>query len=125
MAHQPTPYSGSMKTVLIPQGHCIAGALITLLSTFAGERSAPATYADIMGCETGCPVVATGWPLIFVRDYPGMSVVMTADIMEVWFAGDRFDWVAFLINVAAWAVASSFATRMIQRALNSGHKSAG
>jgi ABC-type enterobactin transport system permease subunit len=82
----------------------LIGAALTLLSTFAGERSATATYPDIMGCETGCPVVATGWPLIFVRDYTGMSVVHTADIMEVWFAADQLDWVPFLLNVIFWSL---------------------
>jgi len=81
----------------------LIGTSVTLLSTFIGERSARAIYPDIMGCETGCDVVATGWPLIFVRDYLGMSVGNTADIMEVWFAADRFDWTPFLLNVAVWS----------------------
>jgi len=82
----------------------VVGLLTTLVSTFVGERSAPATYPDIMGCEVTCEVVATGWPLIFVRDYLGMSVGKRADIMEVWFAADRFDTGPFIINVIVWAV---------------------
>jgi hypothetical protein len=81
----------------------VAGVIITLLSSFVGERSARATYPDIMGCEQGCTVLATGWPLVFVRDYTGMSVVNTADISEVIFAGDRLDWLTFLANVAFWS----------------------
>ena len=79
------------------------GVALTLLTTFVWERSATATYPDIMGCETGCRVVATGWPLVFVRDYTGMSVVNTADILEVLFAADRFDWVPFLVNALFWS----------------------
>jgi hypothetical protein len=56
-----------------------------------------------MGCETGCSVVATGWPLVFVRDYTGMSVVNTADILEVLFAADTFDWPPFLANALFWS----------------------
>jgi hypothetical protein len=56
-----------------------------------------------MGCQDSCTVIATGWPLIFVRDYTGMSVVKTANIMEVWFAADRFDWLPFLLNVIFWS----------------------
>jgi hypothetical protein len=62
-----------------------------------------ATYPDIMGCEESCRVAATGWPFVFVRDYTGMSVVNTADIMEVWFAADQFDWLPFLANVIFWS----------------------
>ena len=86
--------------------HGLVGVTLTLLSTFAGGRSAFAQYPDIMGCESGCSVVATGWPLTFVRDYLGMSVVNTADIMEVWFAADRFAWLPFLANVAVWSFVS-------------------
>ena len=79
------------------------GALATLLSTFVGERSAGATYPEIMGCETGCRVVATGWPFVFVRDYTGMSVVNSASILEVLLAADRFDPLPFCANLIAWA----------------------
>jgi hypothetical protein len=80
----------------------IVGMVLTLASSFVGERSANATYPDIMGCETGCRVTATGWPLVFVRDYTGMSVVNTANVLEVWFAADRFDWQPFLLDVIFW-----------------------
>ena len=81
----------------------ILGCLLTLLSTFAAARTATATYPEIMGCESGCTVAATGWPLTFVRDYPGMSVVNTADILEVAMAADRIDWLPFMIDQAAWS----------------------
>jgi hypothetical protein len=32
-----------------------------------------------------------------------MSVINTADIMEVWFAADRFDWVPFLADLIFWS----------------------
>ncbi|WP_426020361.1 hypothetical protein [Brevundimonas sp. DWR2-3-1b1] len=86
--------------------HGCAGAALTLLSTFVGARSITVVDPEIMGCEHGCNVVATGWPLTFVSDYLGMSVVNTADITEVWFAADRFDWRMFLINAAVWTLAS-------------------
>lgn len=74
----------------------------TILSTYLGARRASATYPDIMGCEVSCEVAATGWPLIFVRDYTGMSVVNRADFGEVLFAADRLDWPAFLLNLLVW-----------------------
>lgn len=82
----------------------LIGIVVTLLSTFVGQRWANATYPDIMGCEEGCRVVATGWPLVFVRDYTGMSVVNTADILEVILAADRLDWPPFCANVIFWTV---------------------
>jgi hypothetical protein len=95
--------------------HAALGLAITLTSTFAGNRSAEATYQDVMGCEVGCTVVATGWPFVFVRDYLGMSVIKRADISEVWFAADRFDWVPFLVNVAIWALASLFVATLVAK----------
>lgn len=79
------------------------GVVLALLSTFVGEREAAAMYPEILGCETGCRVAASGWPLVFVRDYTGMSVVGTADVLEVWLAADRFDPLPFLADAAFWS----------------------
>jgi hypothetical protein len=98
----------------------VAGVITTLLSTFVGTRSATATYPDIMGCEESCQVAATGWPLIFVRDYLGMSVVNTADILEIWFAADQFAWTPFLLNLVFWSGLAFAALRIILR--RSGNK---
>lgn len=95
-----------MKAKIALVIHGCVGAVLTLFSTFVGKRSAVAVYSDIMGCENGCDVVATGWPMIFVSDYLGMSMVNTADITEVWFAADRFDWLMFLVNAAFWTFLS-------------------
>lgn len=98
--------------------HCLIGVAIALLSTFVASRSALVAYPEILGCEKGCNVVATGWPFTFVSDYLGMSVVNSADITEVWFAADRFSWEPFLLNVGVWALASSaimWVTRRIIR----------
>ena len=95
-----------MRRALLLPLHCTVGMAVTLSSTFIGKRSALASYPDVMGCEDSCVVAATGWPLIFVRDYLGMSVVNAADIMEVWFAADRFDWLPFWANVAFWTLLS-------------------
>lgn len=100
------PRAGTLKALSAVLAHGLAGSALTLASTFVAERAGIAVYPDVMGCESGCRVVATGWPLIFVRDYLGMSVVDTADIMEVWFAADRFAWPPFLLDVAVWSLAS-------------------
>lgn len=95
--------------------HAVVAVCLSLLSTFVGERSAQVAYSDIMGCETGCEVVATGWPFVFVRDFPGMSVVNKADITEVWFAADRFDWPALLADLGFWAALSLGGTALMTR----------
>ena len=72
-----------------------------------------------MGCEVSCDVVATGWPFVFVRDYTGMSVVNSADITEVIFAGDRLDWLPFAVNVAIWSAGCLLLIWALRRALRS------
>ncbi|HZG46929.1 MAG TPA: hypothetical protein VEZ41_11795 [Allosphingosinicella sp.] len=79
------------------------GLCLALLSTFVVEGSATATYPEVQGCEDGCTVTATGWPLLFVRDYSGISVINTAHILEVWFGADRFDWFPFIIVWMFWS----------------------
>ena len=96
----PSDQGSTMVRIIVA---ALIGLLLTPLTTFVVERSATATYPDIMGCESGCVVTATGWPLVFVRDYTGMSVINRADILEVWIAGDRFDWLPFLLNVVFWS----------------------
>lgn len=109
------PRRSWVALVLRASGALLLGVTVTLLSTFAGERWAMATYPDIMGCETGCRVVATGWPLVFVRDYLGMSVSNTADIMEVFFAADRFDWLPFFANAIFWTICWLLLLRLRRR----------
>jgi hypothetical protein len=92
-----------------------AGTIAPMISTFAGQRMARATYADIMGCENGCEVAASGWPFVFVHDYPGMSVVNKANISEVWFAADKFDCAPFLLNVLVWSLLCFAVTAFLPR----------
>lgn len=98
--------------------HAVVGVVWSLLSSFVGQRPAEATFPDIMGCEATCRVATSGWPFAFVRDYPGMSVVGRADVSEVWFAADRFDWAPFLADVGAWGLASLAVAALMARCVN-------
>lgn len=37
-------------------------------------RTLRMVYPDILGCETGCAVVAGGLPFAYAADYPGLSL---------------------------------------------------
>lgn len=50
-----------------------------------------------------------------MRDYTGMSVVNTADILEVWLAADRFDRLPFVADVAFWSALAWLALSRLAR----------
>lgn len=84
----------------------VAGALGLMLasgSSFAARGTAAAIYPDVMGCEQGCIVAASGWPLRYTLDYPGLSVAGRTDLFEAWLGSDRFHAVPFAVDWAAWA----------------------
>jgi hypothetical protein len=87
--------------------------VLSLLSSFLSKSRAMATYPDIMGCEVSCDVAAAGWPLAFLRDYPGMSVVNRVDLVEVLLAADKLSWPAFLGNTLIWSAAVWLAWRLV------------
>lgn len=118
------PRSGGMRAALALLLHGLAAVVMTLLTTFGGERPVVAVYPDVMGCEAGCVVVGTGWPLTFVRDYLGMSVIDTANIMEVWFAADRFAWLPFFFDAGVWSLVFWAASSAFRRLRLVGRKRA-
>ena len=107
----------SRNAVARALGSVVLGSSCALQSTFVGERTARATYPEVMGCEVSCEVVATGWPLVFIRDYTGMSVVNSADISEVVFAADKLDLIPFGIDAALWSILSWLVLRLSSLAL--------
>ena len=67
----------------------IAGLALALASSaYAGQ--AQALHAEIMGCEHGCTVAAAGWPLPYLIDYPGISVVGSASLTGALTGEDQF-----------------------------------
>jgi len=84
----------------------VMGVALTGASAIWAHSTALATYPDILGCEQRCVVAASGLPLSFIRDYPGMSVVNSASWTDVLFAADRFDAIRFLGCALVWAIAS-------------------
>ena len=79
------------------------GLVLALGSSFVAAGTAVAIYPDIMGCERGCVVAASGWPLRYARDYPGLSVAGRTDAFEAWLGGDRLDRAPFLLDWGLWS----------------------
>jgi hypothetical protein len=81
----------------------MAGLALALASSaYAGE--ARALYTEIMACEHGCTVAAAGWPLPYLIDYPGISVVGSAGLMGALTGEDQFRPWPFLVTALFWAL---------------------
>lgn len=57
-------------------------AVAATLASTAIHSVVNATYAGIMNCEKGCPVVAGGWSLAYLIDYPGLSPVGSVSLSD-------------------------------------------
>ncbi len=79
------------------------GLVLAVGSSFVAAGTAVAVYPDIMGCERGCAVVASGWPLRYALDYPGLSVVGRTDAFEAWLGTDRLNPARFAFDWALWS----------------------
>lgn len=79
------------------------GLVLAVASSFVAAGTAVAIYPDIMGCERGCVVAASGWPFRYARDYPGLSVVGRTDAFEAWLGSDRLDIRLFAVDWALWS----------------------
>jgi hypothetical protein len=93
------------------------GLVLTLLSSARAGR-ARAVYSEIMGCETGCDVAAAGWPVPYLVDYPGISVVGIANLSGALLGEDKFHLLPFALTLLFWtavAAAASLIGRQILR----------
>jgi hypothetical protein len=72
-----------------------------------------------MGCETGCEVAAAGWPAPYLVDYPGISVVGSADLSGALLGEDKFRPLPFGLCFLFWTAVSAglgfVASRRISR----------
>ncbi|MFC4595041.1 hypothetical protein [Sphingobium tyrosinilyticum] len=88
-------------------------ALAIASSAYAGQ--AQALYAEIMGCEQGCAVAAAGWPLPYLIDYPGISVVGSASLIGMLTGEDQFRLPSFLGTTIFWALVALAAGALWKR----------
>ena len=78
----------------------LSGGLMLALLSSAKAGSASATYSEIMGCEQSCEVAAGGWPVPYLVDYPGISVVGSVDLMGGLLGEDHFRPREFCLTMA-------------------------
>jgi hypothetical protein len=98
------------RWLLVP----LAGLALTLLSSAKGGETS-ATYSEIMGCEQSCPVAAAGWPFPYLVDYPGISVVGSADLSGALVGEDKFRLLPFVLTLAFWTAAAMAAALLRRR----------
>lgn len=79
-------------------------AVAATLSSSLVPATVIATYPDIMKCEQSCLVVAGGWPLPYLVDYPGISPVNSVSLSEG-LLGDDVIWLGALATTFSfWLV---------------------
>jgi hypothetical protein len=81
--------------------NCLAILLTLSSSIVPGERTEH--YADV-GCVPECQVVAAGFPLPYIADYPGLSPTHSADLVGLMIGSDKFRLDAFCIDVGAYFI---------------------
>lgn len=90
------------------------GVALALLSSLV-PGAVSATYSEIMGCELSCRVAAAGWPFPYLVDYPGISVVGSADLSGALVGEDHFQLLPFCLTLAFWLAAALAATLLWRR----------
>ncbi|WP_152639835.1 hypothetical protein [Sphingobium bisphenolivorans] len=88
----------------------LCGVMLALASSLC-DGQAQALYPEIMGCEDGCAVAAAGWPLPYLTDYPGISVVGSASLTGVLTGEDHFRLSSFLVTTLFWTFAALLTAR--------------
>ena len=88
---------------------------LTLLSALVPGH-VDATYADIMGCEQGCPAAAAGFPFPFVVDYPGISPVGSVSLSGALLGMDVVWWGRAAATFACWLAAVAAGAEAARRA---------
>jgi hypothetical protein len=94
----------------------LASGLILALASSAIPREAWAVHSEIMGCETGCAVAAVGWPIPYVVDYPGISVVGRASVTGALVGEDQFRLSAFGLTFLFWTAVAALVLGLLRSA---------
>lgn len=92
----------------------VSGLILALASSIHAGR-VKAVYAEIMGCEVGCEVAAAGWPMPYLVDYPGISVVGSVDLLGALTGEDKFHLLPFAGTALFWTAAVALAFVVLPR----------
>jgi hypothetical protein len=88
------------KKVLLAAG---LGFVLALGSSAVPGR-AWASYPEVMGCEQRCEVAASGWPLPYIIDYPGLSSSGVANLVGALVGSDHLRILPFGATWVLWSV---------------------
>ena len=85
---------------------CIGGLLLTLLSIFVERRRLEVQDWDCPPAPASCarPVLVAGFPVPYISDYHGISVVNRVSIIGGLLGEDHIHWRAFLLDAAVYAL---------------------
>ena len=97
----------------------LAAMIFTALST-AHETSVLRVRPEVMGCETGCAVVASGWPTAFVIDGAVSSPINSADLAGLVVGIDDLDSIALFKTFGFWLLLCSLGALLFQRVKRGG-----
>jgi hypothetical protein len=104
----------------------LGAILLTLLSIFVERRRLEVQDWDCPPAPASCarPVLVAGFPLPYISDYHGISVVNRVSIIGGLLGEDHVHWRAFLFDVAVYALvlaATWAAARRMTRRRDSAH----
>jgi hypothetical protein len=94
------------------------GALVlALLSSLVERQRLEVQDWDCPPAPASCarPVLVAGFPVPYLSDYHGISVVNRVSIVGGLLGEDHFHWTAFLLDVAAYALALAAASLAVRR----------
>ena len=90
-------------------------AVIATLASSSIGGTVNATYPDIMGCESGCPAAAGGWPVPYFVDYPGISPVGSVALTDALLGIDKIRPIGLAATFAFWLAVSALAVWLLVR----------
>lgn len=106
----PVGYNAACRDFLF----VVASGLMLALVSSTKAGMVRTLYPEIMGCERGCEVASAGWPIPYLIDYPGISVVGSADLMGALVGEDKFHAGWFGVTSLFW-IAAAAATLFLWR----------
>jgi hypothetical protein len=107
-----------LKEMMMHRWVFLSAAGMAVIATLASSSiggTVNATYPDIMGCESGCPAAAGGWPVPYLVDYPGISPVGSVSLTDALLGIDKIRPIELAATFAFWLAVSALAVWLLVR----------